>query len=235
MNWDKTGRLLDKYSYLDYRMDFAGPIGVHVARYDAYESYLTNGFRYHTTSADFYANWIKPFTFYGGFGIGKTGVNYSTPEGLEPFVGHTENYSFGFALRPTTRMRVEAYYNLNRFRAPEGFQERTAGQLPVFSNHLNRTKVSFQFTRALSVRAIADYYFLAPNKELFNSDRYKQLTGDVLLTYLVNPGTALHIGYNNRFENLAVDANAPGLQRSGPPTYMTGRQVFVKLSYLFRY
>jgi uncharacterized protein DUF5916 len=235
MNWDSTGRLLDKYSYLDYRMDFAGPVGFHLARYDTYESFRTDGFRYHTTYADFYANCIKAFTFYGGVGIG-TGVNYSTPEGLEPFVGRTENYSFGFSLRPTSRMRVEGYYNFSRFRAPEGFEGRTNGQLSVFSNHLNRTKVSFQFTRALSLRAIGDYYFLAPNEELFKSDRSKQLTGDVLLTYLVNPGTALQVGYNNGFANLAANADAlPGLQHSGPPTYLTSRQVFVKLSYLFRY
>jgi hypothetical protein len=81
-----------------------------------------------------------------------------------------------------------------------------------------------------------DYYFLAPNSALFASDRYKQLTGDFLLTYLLHPGTAVYLGYNNRYENLTLDPDTPAeLRRYGSPSYMTGRQIFVKLSYLFRF
>jgi hypothetical protein len=71
---------------------------------------------------------------------------------------------------------------------------------------------------ALSLRAIVDYYFLSPNTALFNSDRYKQLSGDVLLTYMIHPGTALYIGYNSRFEDLGADpSDSSGLHRTGPP------------------
>jgi len=58
---------------------------------------------------------------------------------------------------------------------------------------------------------------------------------DVLLTYLLNPGTALYVGYRDGYENLAIQGNPPGLYRTDEPTLSTGRQLFVKLSYLFRF
>ena len=234
MNWDHTGQLLDKYSYVDYRMDFAGPVGFTVTRYDAYESYLARGFRYHTNSASFYASWIKGFTFYGDFSSG-TGVNYSTPDGVEPFVGRTQSAGLGFSWRPTQRMRFDQSYYFDRFRASS--QSVAPGDTStIFTDRIARTKVSFQVTKALSLRVIGDYYFLSPNTALFDSDRYEQLTGDFLLTYLLHPGTALYVGYNGRYENLATDPQtSPALHRSGPPTYPTTKQAFVKLSYLFRF
>ncbi|MBI3667750.1 MAG: hypothetical protein HY236_16225 [Acidobacteria bacterium] len=54
--------------------------------------------------------------------------------------------------------------------------------------------MNYQFTRALSLRAIVDYNGLLPNPSLVRYERAKGLTGDVLLTYLLNPGTALYIG-----------------------------------------
>ena len=73
---------------------------------------------------------------------------------------------------------------------------------------------------------------------LQTSPRIKALTGDILFTYLLNPGTALYVGYTDRYENLGVDPTLPfalRLQRIGQPTTPTGRQFFVKLSYLLRF
>jgi len=54
--------------------------------------------------------------------------------------------------------------------------------------------------------------------------------------YLVNPGTAFHVGYTDRYENLAVaPGSPPSLFRSRSPDLSVGRQVFVKLSYLWRF
>jgi hypothetical protein len=58
----------------------------------------------------------------------------------------------------------------------------------------------------------------------------------VLLTYLVNPGTALHVGYTDRYENLGLlPGSPPELERRRAPDTSTGRQLFVKLSYLMRF
>ena len=55
---------------------------------------------------------------------------------------------------------------------------------------------------------------------------------DVLLTYLVHPGTAIYVGYTDGYDN--VRSIRPGSCPSAPTT-STGRQFFVKTSYLFRF
>jgi hypothetical protein len=86
------------------------------------------------------------------------------------------------------------------------------------------------------LRAILDYNAVLPNAGLIDLERSKRLTADVLVTYLLNPGTALYVGYNNRFENLRLDPTVPpSLRRTGSPTNGVGRQFFVKMSYLFRF
>lgn len=60
----------------------------------------------------------------------------------------------------------------------------------------------------------------------------KRLTPDILLTYLVNPGTALSVGYTDRYENLLLSPRT--FARGGALTTPTDRQFFVKMSYLFR-
>src|SRR5712692_7909066 len=111
-----------------------------------------------------------------------------------------------------------------------------AAAASVFNNHILRTKVNYQFTRALSLRAIVDYNAVLPNPSLADLERSKRFSGDVLLAYLLHPGTAFYIGYTDRYENLAIDPTTPPtLRRLGSPFSSTGRQFFVKLSYLFRF
>lgn len=233
-DWDHQGRLQDSYTYAVFAMDFSGPVGFKLNRYDAYEFYLNQGFRYQTSGASFYANWIKWLNFNGSF-QGGSGLNYTPANGLNPFVGTSQNASFGLTFRPTPRLRLDETYYFTRLGTRNGFLA-SGGAPTVFIDHLTRTKLNYQFTRALSLRAIVDYYGLLPNPGLFNSDRYKTLTGDILLTYMLNPGTALYIGYNNQQQNFAIDpATPPMLRRYGNPSYLTGSQIFIKLSYLLRF
>jgi hypothetical protein len=68
-----------------------------------------------------------------------------------------------------------------------------------------------------------------------NLERTKRLTADVLVTFLLNPGTALYLGFTDRYENLFIANTDPRtLARTGMPDTSTGRQFFVKLSYLWR-
>ena len=61
-------------------------------------------------------------------------------------------------------------------------------------------------------------------------------TGDVLMTYLIHPGTALYIGYTNRMENAAIDPAALArLRLTGSPGTVSDRQLFAKVSYLLRF
>ncbi len=230
-NWLRDGRLQDRYWNGSFSMDFSGPSGFTVNRYDALELYWNQTFRYARSDASFYAGFLRWLYFYGSYGQGK-GINYNPAYGLDPYLALTRNGSFGFTLRPTPRTRIEEYYYYswlgNRNPANYGAS--------IYTNHLFRTKVNYQFTRALSIRAILDYYALLPDPGMIHETKSKLLAGDLLLTYMLHPGTALHIGYTRRYENVRIDPTVrPAVLYGVSPLDLTGGQLFVKLSYLFRY
>ena len=89
--------------------------------------------------------------------------------------------------------------------------------------------------RKFVLRAILDYNSVLPNSSLVNRSFSKRLAGDVLMTWLVNPFTAVYIGYTDRYQNLDFDPADPShLRVTRAPTTSTGRQVFAKFSYLYR-
>ena len=67
----------------------------------------------------------------------------------------------------------------------------------------------------------------------------KQFNADFLLTYLVHPGTAIYVGYNSDLQNLNVEPETPampgGVFNTAKGYINDSRQVFVKVSYLFRF
>ena len=134
-------------------------------------------------------------------------------------------------------MRFEQTYIYDRLGTrTDRVQPGVSQGIAIFNNHILRSKLNYQFSRALSLRAIVDYNAVLPNTELVGLERTKRLTGDVLVTYLLNPGTALYVGYTDRFENLTLDRTVPAsLRRTATPTTGVGRQFFVKMSYLFRF
>jgi hypothetical protein len=139
-------------------------------------------------------------------------------------------------LRPAPRIRFDQTYLFNRLVTRDGS---TPPGLPIgagiFNNHIFRSKLNYQLNRELSVRAILDYNAVLSNPALVAQPRAKRLTTDVLFTYLLNPGTALYVGYTDNNENLAINPTMPPtLQRTGSLN-STGRQVFVKFSYLLRF
>src|SRR2546430_10055013 len=99
-----------------------------------------------------------------------------------------------------------------------------------------REKLNYQFSRALSLRTIVDYSAVDRDSTLSRVDLERRWAVDVLLTYLVNPGTALYVGYRDGYENLAIlPGTPPTLARTDDPTTSIGRQVFVKMSYLLQF
>jgi len=96
--------------------------------------------------------------------------------------------------------------------------------------------VNYQFTRELSARVIFDYESLDPNQALVDLENERRFNADVLFTYLVNPWTAIYVGYSDGYENRPLaPITSPPPSRADLPLTSVGRQVFVKLSYLFRY
>ncbi len=106
----------------------------------------------------------------------------------------------------------------------------------MFADWILREKVNYQFSRALSLRAIVDYAAVDRDARLTRVALERHAAVDVLLTYLVNPGTALYVGYRDGFENLAIrPGSPPTLYRTDAPTTSVGRQLFAKISYLVQF
>jgi hypothetical protein len=156
-----------------------------------------------------------------------TRINYNTPAGLNAFLGNGQELQANLTFRPLSRMKVDEIYYFTSLRNQAS---------SVFINHLIRSRLNYQFNRTLSLRMIVDYNAVLDNPALISLDRQKRVTGDVLLTYLIHPGTALYLGYTDSLENLSLVSGSPfTTARIGFPSTTTARQFFAKISYLFRF
>ncbi|HEX4602891.1 MAG TPA: DUF5916 domain-containing protein, partial [Candidatus Angelobacter sp.] len=133
-------------------------------------------------------------------------------------------------VRPTKSLTIENSYIMTRLR-----DQNTA--LNIFNNHIMRSKWNYQFTKEFSLRMIGQYVTTISNPGLTTLQNTKNFNGDVLFTYLLTPGTAIYAGYNSNLQNLdpRLQFNADGLLRTRSSFINDGRQIFIKLSYLFRY
>ncbi|HWR35456.1 MAG TPA: DUF5916 domain-containing protein [Clostridia bacterium] len=229
--WDHKGTLQEWEVEPEFEIELPRSTELSLERSESFEKYRGIGFRQHSTHYYFGTEWLKWLSV-SLSGSDGTGINYYPAIGL-PTLSKSNDKSVTINLRPTSRLRVTEryiYWRLGTLDSAPG------GSRPIFNNHIVRTKVHYQFTPRLSVRTILDYNAVLPNPLLVDSERAKKLTGDVLFTYMINPGTALYVGYTDVYDNLRLENSAPGgLMRSNSPTTPTGRQVFVKLSYLFRF
>ena len=73
----------------------------------------------------------------------------------------------------------------------------------VYENQILRTKMNYQFTRALSARVIVEYDSTLANPRRQRCSAPKQVQTQALLTWLPHPGTAVYVGWNNDLQNLS--------------------------------
>ncbi len=234
-NWDHRGTLQDWRIAPEFTVEFKGQTSLEVERTEAMERFAGVDFRQHATRLSAETQWWRWLGVTGSYRAG-TQINYYPAASLAPFVGPARRASLGVTLRPSGRLRLAETYLFSRLAAPPDAVRRAGSLRPhVFSNHIVRSRVDYQFTRELSLRAIADYEAVLPNRRLVALERTRHLRADVLVTYLVNPWSAVYVGYTDAYDNLERDPAAPGLlRRTGSPTLSTGRQFFIKVSYLVR-
>lgn len=109
-----------------------------------------------------------------------------------------------------------------------------AGEL-IFDDWIVSSRWNWQFDRQLSLRAIVQYEHTRPDESLTSLVRRENLNGDVLVTYRVNPWTALFVGYNGNLQNRDVREISGGRELFRTDDLRNdARQFFVKLSYLLR-
>ncbi len=245
-DWDHTGALQDWSISPGFSAELIGNTRLHVARAEALEVFHHLNFRKHSTDFSLHSELSRLVELDFNFGSGSD-VNYQPATGVQPFLGFGHELSAHIAVRPSKKLKLTESYIFSNLSTLE--RSRIAAEFgsgAVFNNHLIRSQLNYQFTRELSLRTIIDYNGVLPNTSLIDLTPAKKVTADFLLTWLATPGTAIYLGYTNTHENLAILPGAsPALAQSLPPTpdYVgtipgpsttTGRQLFVKVSYLFR-
>ncbi len=251
VDWDHNGVLQDWQVALGFQVDLTKQTTIGINRGEAFELFDGIEFRKHSTSLLASTQPYKWISFSARYttGIGENFFPAPSLVPFQPFLGSTKRVNFGFTLRPSSRFRLDEtliYYRLGtRAGAVAPF---SAGR-SVFNNYLNRAKLNYQFTKELSLRLILDYNATIANTQLFDVQRSlggsddpngpfaptKQFTTDVLLTYLLHPGTAVYLGYNNGYTDLTLRGLPPSVNVQGAPNNSTSRLFFVKLSYLLRF
>ncbi len=173
-------------------------------------------------------SWFKQFDVSWSF-LSGAGVNYNPAAGRIPLIGHEDIGDLNVTIHASGRLRVDNSYLLEHVR------ERDT-RLTAVTNHIVRSKWNWQFTREISARVIVQYTSVLSNPMISSLSPTKNVNTDFLITYLVNPGTAVYLGYNSNLQNLdrRLIPTSTGLLTQPNVFINDGRQFFVKVSYLFR-
>lgn len=146
-----------------------------------------------------------------GDGVNLTPVGHGLPT-----PGSLFDVTTTASLRLSHTLSVDGTYLIDRLTD-------AVSNTAVYTDHIYRLRVSDQFTRAWSMRAIVQYDDLAAARTHTTLPARRNVNYDVLLTYLVSPGTAVYVGANSNMST-----------RNQPTLVNDGWQVFTKLSYLVR-
>jgi hypothetical protein len=233
-NWDHQQRLQEWDVSPEFQVELPSSTRLHMFASRSYELYEGIGFDKHLAGFYFETEWLKWLSGSASYHAG-TGINYYPAAGALPALADSMEAQAGATLKPSPQLRIEETYIFNRLTTREASASAPSGA-PIFDLHMVRTKANYQFTRSLSLRAIVDYNVVTPDETLVALDHDKRFTLDILATYLLNPGTAVYVGVTDAYANLSIDPTvSPVVQQTNAATVSTGRQFFVKMSYLLRF
>jgi hypothetical protein len=237
--WDHNGTRLNWQANPNYEWDFQRNSFINVAGVLEHERLRPLDFNTLAANQD-YAHVIGAVAagtqYFKWLNI-RAEIDWGTATNFVPRTGPPvlayQNTGFASAVvRPAKGLTVENTYLMTRL------LDQSTG-LNIFNNHIVRSKWNYQFNKEFSLRMIGQYTTTIANPSFTSLPTTKNFNGDVLFTYLLNPGTAIYAGYNSNLQNLDPSLRfAPdgsGLLRTRNTFINDGRQIFVKLSYLFRY
>jgi hypothetical protein len=223
--WDRGGRRLDAALTPRLAFEWTGPMMLTLTRAAARERLRpgeTDVDEHLDTSAnrtavDLVFNRFQRIVGSASVSRGH-GTNLRPLPGSPPAPGHAAEMTATVSGRPTRALTIDATY-LARSLTDRG------ASADVLANRIWRLKSTSQLTPQLGARVIVQHDSLRTNERLTPLPSYSELTGDLLVTYLVAPGRALFIGINRfRYDD---DAGR------GAPFHGAQWQFFAKLSYAF--
>lgn len=174
-------------------------------------------------------NWLSLHTEIGAI----DSINYTPAAGVAVGLGRGRSVDVNMTIKLHPQWRLEERLLWNDLHMPSS--QVASSNTSAFRNLMWRSKLSYQHTRFLGMRIIADYHVLASNPALSNLNSGKQLNTDFQINYTLSPGTSIIAGYGNRQENLAQIGNPQTLVRTEDLNLRTGRRAFIKLNYLYQF
>jgi Domain of unknown function (DUF5916) len=235
--WDHRGNRLDTYQDYTMSWEFTGQTAFEVYWQQDQEMLRPQDFQgltqntvysHHRQGLYFETGLISQVSFNVDYSSGAQ-INIDPPAGQLPLLSNVNTASASLVLRPGKHLRIQNTYLLDRL------TNRLTGS-SVLNNHIIYSEWLYQFNQRLSLRVIPQYNTVLANPAFTSLRTTKNFNGDFLFTYLLNPFTALHVGYNGNMDNFrlmqSIGGNqivrTPGLKRDG-------HQFFVKVSYLLRF
>ncbi|MEX0901768.1 MAG: DUF5916 domain-containing protein [Pseudohongiellaceae bacterium] len=186
-----------------------------------------------TTRVYDYDNWNVSYRndFFSSLGFNVsyqagTALNLVPPIGELPNVADSNSMDIGLTWRPIDRLRIN-----NTLLRTE--LESRGGAGNIFSNEIIRSNWNYQFTRELSLRFIAQYEEVDAGATRLQDD--ENMNYDLLMRYVINPWSALYLGYNSNSSNFDIVETENGRELiTTNELKKDGDQFFVKFSYLFQ-
>ena len=235
VNYDHEQRLENWSATPSFSVTLPRLTTLGISHGEAYELFGGIGLRERYTTLNISTSWYKWLQMNAIYTQGNE-PNYYPAAGVLPFMARANNGSATVTLRPQPHLRLDEIYYYTRLATDPSWLPASLPSGDIFTNHLMRSEVNYQFTRDYSFNAIFDYNSLLPNNDLVASSYAKQADTTLLFTYLPHPGTAFYLGYADTFQNVDYEAEAkPPYMPSSVPGTSTDRQVFVKVSYLLRF
>jgi hypothetical protein len=181
-------------------------------------------YRYDNLNARYRNTALSTLTFDVSYRNGSA-LNLVPRRGTLPSVADTQRLDVSVLWRPIERLRVDNSYVTTELDGRGG---------KVFTNEIFRSSWNYQFTREMSLRFITQYENTdaGPNTRLVDD---KNLNFDILLRYVINPWSALYVGYNSNqsnFEIIEVEDEREVVVTNDLKN--DGDQIFVKFSYMFQ-
>lgn len=177
----------------------------------------------------FDSSYFKRLAVHGNIQLGKA-INFDPPAGQLPFLANETNAFLLVTVRPFGNLTVDNTYLIERL-------TNRGDDRAILNFHVFRSKWNYQFTKELSVRTIFQYTSLVAHPGLSGLSNNKQFNADFLISYLIHPGTAIYLGYNSDLQTIdrVGIENHTGIFPTRNRFLNDGRQLFVKISYQFRY
>jgi len=227
--WNYAGDLQDWVVRLPFSVQFKGQTYLFGRHAFISETIEGQQFRQHEDVVQFGSDYLKWLSVNVSLAAG-TRPNYYPANGLAPFLADFTDVFLGLTVQPASALRIDETYFYSGLAARADSPYRGS----IFKNPLLRSRVNYQFSREWSLRGIVDYSSLTPSPSLVALDRTRHAGYDLLLTWLPHPGTAFYLGYTDGYDNQRLDSQE-GVVPTADALASTGRQLFAKLSWLFRF